>query len=427
MAALNRSIMQLQHKSLPILAFKTLNAAEGIIEAVVSVFSNIDGANERVLPGAFAKSLKRKLPKGVWMHDWASPVAKTVEAEELLPGDARLPEEIRHLGGLYVKGQFNLGTQRGADAFSDLTFGTVDEFSIGYLVTEDKKDAKGVRDLVTLDLYEWSPVLVGCNDATALIGTKNQRAKHAMPNTLPETKTVTLGGVEVKATYLGEYVESEMTCTALRTLTNALFYNVFYDAVYGSWDFDGDDGYTRTTMTPDEGAAVIKAACAELGELGAATYTALMSLSASDNGEKARAAAKTLRTVFDDPALVQAELKALADADLTQDDLDLAGPALLAGVKVATLSGRALAGTQELTTRLAALKTLRVKEGRTLSTATRDRLTTHLAALKEACQGIDALLEDGEPEPEEKANQDAARAAYGRYLASNFAASDLSL
>ena len=62
--------MELQHKSLPILAFKTLSAAEGIIEAVVSIFSNVDSANERVLPGAFAKSLKRKLPKGVWSHDW---------------------------------------------------------------------------------------------------------------------------------------------------------------------------------------------------------------------------------------------------------------------------------------------------------------------------------------------------------------------
>ena len=413
--------MQLSHKNLPVLAFKTLDASEGIVEAIVSVFNNTDGANERVLPGAFAKSLKRKLPKGVWAHDWKSPVAKTLEAEELLPGDARLPEGIRHLGGLYVKGQFNLGTERGRDAFSDLTFGTVDEFSIGYLVEEDKKDAKGVRDLVTLALYEWSPVLVGCNDATALLG-----VKHGMPLinvpaiTHPETKTVTLGGVEVKAQYLGEYVESEMTCTALRTLTNALFYNVFYDAVYGSWDWDGDEGYTRTTMTPEEGAAIIKAACAELGELGAATYTALMSLAGDETGEKARASADTLRAIFDDPALVQAELK----------NLDPAGPALLAGVKVATLSGRALAGTQELTKRLADINTLRVKEGRKLSAATRDRLTTHLTALKEACQGLDALLEDGEQEPEaksseEKADPASARAAYGRFLASSFDAPDL--
>jgi hypothetical protein len=50
------------------------------------------------------------MPKGVWMHDWKTPVAKTLEAKELLPGDPLLPPVLKDNGGAYVKAQFNLGT-----------------------------------------------------------------------------------------------------------------------------------------------------------------------------------------------------------------------------------------------------------------------------------------------------------------------------
>lgn len=169
--------MELQHKAFPVSAFKVLDTEQGLIEAVVSVFNNVDVVNERVLPGAFAKSLSRKLPKGVWMHDWNQPVAKTLAAEEVLAGDPRLPPALSQLGGLYIKGQFNMGTQRGREGFSDIAFGIVDEFSIGYMVVKATVSADSpVTDLVELDLYEWSPVLVGANPATALISAKSPLA-----------------------------------------------------------------------------------------------------------------------------------------------------------------------------------------------------------------------------------------------------------
>ena len=54
------------------------------------------------------------------MHDWNAPVAKTLEARELAPNDPLLPDNIRGLGGLYVKAKFNMNTQRGREAFSDI-------------------------------------------------------------------------------------------------------------------------------------------------------------------------------------------------------------------------------------------------------------------------------------------------------------------
>ena len=44
---------------------------EGEITALVSVFwQRRDHANEKVMPGAFKASLARRMPKGVWAHDW---------------------------------------------------------------------------------------------------------------------------------------------------------------------------------------------------------------------------------------------------------------------------------------------------------------------------------------------------------------------
>jgi HK97 family phage prohead protease len=146
---------------------------EGVIEAIVSVFSNTDLANEKVMPGAFAKSISTKLPKVVWQHDWRSPIGKTLEVRELQAGDPRLPANLSDFGGLYVKGQLNLKTQRGKEAYEDLAFGAIDEFSIGYQVIKDNVEEKsGTRELHEILLREWSPVLVGCNDSTALLSVK---------------------------------------------------------------------------------------------------------------------------------------------------------------------------------------------------------------------------------------------------------------
>jgi HK97 family phage prohead protease len=162
----------IERKSFSIFDVKTVDDT-GQIEAIVSVFHNVDHGNEIVRPGFFSKSIERKLPKGVWAHDWKQPIAKTLEARELLPGDPLLPPELKELGGTYIKGQFNLGTQRGKEAYSDIKFGIVDEFSIGYKVLKEGKDEKtGARELLEGDWKEWSPVLVGMNDQTRLLSIK---------------------------------------------------------------------------------------------------------------------------------------------------------------------------------------------------------------------------------------------------------------
>lgn len=172
--------MTIERKTFDSAGFKALDEASGVAEMIVSVFSNLDEGKDRVMPGFFAESIAtrrtadgRPRAKGVWGHDWATPVAITLDARELLPGDAILPAHLRDLGGLWVKGQFNLDTQRGKEAFSDLRFGTIDEFSIGYSVKVQETDYDtGERRLIKGEWYEWSPVLVGMNDQTALLNVK---------------------------------------------------------------------------------------------------------------------------------------------------------------------------------------------------------------------------------------------------------------
>lgn len=146
---------------------------EGIVEAIVSVFNNVDSVGDRVKYGFFDQSLRDKMPKGVWSHNWNVPVAKTLEAKELLPGDPLLPASLTDLGGLYVKGQFNLETQAGRETFSNIKAGIIDEFSIGYTVQEETIAPDGARELIKGRLYEWSPVLFGANPATAVLGVKS--------------------------------------------------------------------------------------------------------------------------------------------------------------------------------------------------------------------------------------------------------------
>jgi uncharacterized protein len=165
--------MELERKAFPATDLKA-EGDEGRMTAIVAVFNNVDSGGDVIEPGAFKGAMGRRRPKGVWMHDFRQPIAYTDHLTELQPGNPRLPESIRELGGLEVKATFNLDTQRGRESFSDIRRGIIDEFSIGYNALRHERDEKReVRILKTIDLYEWSPVLAGMNPLTALVDVKS--------------------------------------------------------------------------------------------------------------------------------------------------------------------------------------------------------------------------------------------------------------
>lgn len=135
---------------------------KGVIEAYVSIFNNVDLVGDVIEQGAFAESLAKKLPKGVWSHKWDEPIAKTLEARE----DNK---------GLYIKGQFIEGVQRADEAYKLIKGGVIDEFSIGFRVLDDEWREDGVRVIKKAKLYEWSPVLAGANPDTELVNIKSDK------------------------------------------------------------------------------------------------------------------------------------------------------------------------------------------------------------------------------------------------------------
>lgn len=166
------------NKSFGRVSFKAISD-EGIVEAIVSVFGTVDSYNERVMPGAFKNSLARNLPKCVWMHDWTKPIAKTLEARELEPGDPMLPPELALLGGLYMKWQFSREIDDSWQAYLKIKEGYVDEYSFGYRLLKWAENATdGARDLLEIELFEAGPVLVGANRATATLSVKQLSEGH---------------------------------------------------------------------------------------------------------------------------------------------------------------------------------------------------------------------------------------------------------
>lgn len=134
----------------------------GDIEGYGSTFGNVDQGYDIVEPGAFEKTLEeRGLPKMLWGHDfWEPPIGKWTKAKE---------DDF----GLFLKGQINLDTQRGAEVHSNLKMGTLDGLSIGYL-EKDADFANGVRHLKEIDLFEVSVVTFPMNELARVDAVKQK-------------------------------------------------------------------------------------------------------------------------------------------------------------------------------------------------------------------------------------------------------------
>jgi len=166
-----------------------IDEALGIVECFVAGIGNKDSVGDIVVSGAFAKSLIRRKPRVVWGHNWNDPIGKVLEIYEVPPNDPRLPQKMKlaGIGGLYAKVQFNLNSEKGKEAFTNVAFfGEEQEWSIGYktldAIFDNSKQANILREV---ELYELSPVLHGANQLTGTISVKSDDEKMHMMNMMP--------------------------------------------------------------------------------------------------------------------------------------------------------------------------------------------------------------------------------------------------
>jgi len=150
---------------------------DGIVEQIVSVYGNVDSYGERILLGFFDDSIAAHNQEdfviaGLYSHDRLKPIASTKQIMSLPPYDSSLPNKIKDKGGLYIKGEYNLDTQIGAETFSNIKKKILNQYSVGITVKEDRRDASDVIDLIRGKLWEWSAVLWGANDLTTTLGVK---------------------------------------------------------------------------------------------------------------------------------------------------------------------------------------------------------------------------------------------------------------
>lgn len=165
--------MKHKQRSFAVHSFKALDDPAGIFEAIVAVFGNVDRAGDKIIPGAFTRTLgeweekARPIPI-IFSHEWDNldaHIGEVLEAKEVEQG-------------LYVKGQLDMEEDFSRRVWKRMKRGTLAEFSFAYDVV-DGKSVKGVYELRDLDLLEVGPCLVGMNPETQLLGVKEGRRNSA--------------------------------------------------------------------------------------------------------------------------------------------------------------------------------------------------------------------------------------------------------
>lgn len=150
------------------------DSAVGQFEALVSVFGNKDAYGEKVMPGAFTRTLEEWATKGdpipvYWSHRLDDPdfnIGHVLEASET--------EE-----GLYVKAQLDLDNPKAIATHNLMKSRRVTDFSFSFNVPPGgAKEGDDAVELTDIDLYEVGPTPIGANPATDLIGVKGPRGAY---------------------------------------------------------------------------------------------------------------------------------------------------------------------------------------------------------------------------------------------------------
>ncbi len=139
----------------PASAFEVKASGDGLIEGLASPYAGEpDSQGDVVAPGAFTASLARSkaagdLPVMLWAHNLDTPVG-------------RWSDFVDKADGLHVRGQLNLKTAAGREAFEHVRAGDARGLSIGYRIPEGGREyaGKGVFLLKEVELYEVSIVAI---------------------------------------------------------------------------------------------------------------------------------------------------------------------------------------------------------------------------------------------------------------------------
>lgn len=136
---------------------------DGSFEGYGSVFNGRDSAGDRILPGAYAKSLSQYgVPKLFSNHDWAVPIGRFDNVAE----DAK---------GLLVTGKLNLNQSLARDVHEAMKAGDLSGLSVGgFVAKSDTVSTADGRDIVNWTrLVEISLVSIPADDSARITAVKS--------------------------------------------------------------------------------------------------------------------------------------------------------------------------------------------------------------------------------------------------------------
>jgi hypothetical protein len=135
---------------------------EGTFEGYAAIFGNVDQGGDRIVPGAFAKSLKKGGHGGsvkmLWNHSPLEPIGVWEELTE----DAK---------GLFGRGKLILEVAKAKEVHALIKAKAIGGLSIGYRTVRDAIE-QGVRMIKEADLYEISPVTFPMNTGAKITAVK---------------------------------------------------------------------------------------------------------------------------------------------------------------------------------------------------------------------------------------------------------------
>jgi len=172
-----------EYKTVPFICLKTDDDL-GIVDHLVTVFGIVDLGGDVSHPGSFTKTITERKDQirvlDCHMRDSVMRVLGVpLDLREI--GRDELPKELLETypeatGALRAKTQFLLDTPEGQGAYTRIKAGAVSEFSYAYDTLDEDystKDGHEVRNLRTMRLWEYGPVIFGMNPATEVLGVKD--------------------------------------------------------------------------------------------------------------------------------------------------------------------------------------------------------------------------------------------------------------
>ena len=163
----------------PALDLELKSNSNGLVEGYASTFGGKpDRQGDIVNRGAFARTLReqkaeRISPAMLWSHRIEDPIGRWTDLQE----DGK---------GLFVRGQINLNTTKGREAFEHVKAGDAAAFSIGYVIPEGgrKYNGDGSFTIVDADLLEVSIVSVPANPNARITSVKSLNSKSELVDLL---------------------------------------------------------------------------------------------------------------------------------------------------------------------------------------------------------------------------------------------------